>query len=301
LLERVEPCCIVGGSRGSIAAGRGKHPLAEGARPATVAEGARNSATGAGVVHGRRNRRSRWPWLRPHLVHGLPARPGEGRVPARQRLGRRGQGSTHQRISAPDADGWREVLSHGSVSGAGGARPARPASASQRPPTCYPTDLHGKCFNYLSTAHRVATCKLPLGYFHCKGFRHLARDCKQRWKVPPSISSTVGAVPGAIAVVPGAATCGNDGRRRRRRRKRRHRPNGDDTVAATSITTDNLGRSAGAAQATSDYTTCAPTDHTSKPPPSTAALCFLEPDPLALAMCLSTGPPALVVSFDPVL
>jgi hypothetical protein len=70
-------------------------------------------------------------------------------------------------------------------------------------------------------------------------------------------------------------------------------------VAAMSIATDNLGRSAGAAQATPDYTTCAPTDHASKPPPSTAALCFLEPDPLALAMCLSTGPPALVVSFDP--
>jgi hypothetical protein len=81
LLERVEPCCIVEGSRGSIAAGRGKHPLAEGAWPATVAEGARNSATGAGVVHGWRNRRSRRPWMRPHLVHGLPARPVEGRVP----------------------------------------------------------------------------------------------------------------------------------------------------------------------------------------------------------------------------
>jgi hypothetical protein len=146
LLERVEPCCIVGGSRGSIAAGRGKRPLAEGARPATVAEGVCNSATSAVVVHGRRNCRSRRPWLRPHLVHGLPARPVEGRV--------------------PDADGWREVLSHGSVSGAGGARPARPASASQQPPTCYPADLHGKCFNCLSTAHRVATCKLPPGCFH---------------------------------------------------------------------------------------------------------------------------------------
>jgi hypothetical protein len=45
----------------------------------------------------------------------------------------------------------------------------------------------------------------------------------------------------------------------------------------------------------------APTDHTSKPPPSTAVLCFLEPDPLALAKCVGVGPPALVVSFDPML
>jgi hypothetical protein len=45
----------------------------------------------------------------------------------------------------------------------------------------------------------------------------------------------------------------------------------------------------------------APADHASKPPSSTAALCFLEPDPLALAMCVSAGPPALVISFDSML
>jgi hypothetical protein len=39
------------------------------------------------------------------------AGPVEGRIPARQRLGRRGRGSAYQRISAPDVDGWREVLS----------------------------------------------------------------------------------------------------------------------------------------------------------------------------------------------
>jgi hypothetical protein len=38
------------------------------------------------------------------LVHGLPVRPVDGRVPARQRLGRCGQ------VSAPDTDGWREIL-----------------------------------------------------------------------------------------------------------------------------------------------------------------------------------------------
>ena len=74
--------------------------------------------------------------------------------------------SARQRISAPDVDGWREVLSQGSLSGAEGARPARTASTNQRPPTRYPEDLRGKCFNCLSTAHRVATCKLPLRCLH---------------------------------------------------------------------------------------------------------------------------------------
>jgi hypothetical protein len=101
--------------------------------------------------------------------------------------------------------------------------------------------------------------------------------------------------------VPGAATRGDGGRRRRRRRKRRCRPKGDDTATATNVANDDHGRSAGATQATPDYTTSASADHASKPPSSTAALCFLEPDPLALAMCVSAGPPALVISFDSML
>jgi len=39
--------------------------------------------------HGSRRRRRKRSRPRPQLVHGLPARPVEGRVPARQRLGRR--------------------------------------------------------------------------------------------------------------------------------------------------------------------------------------------------------------------
>ena len=57
------------------------------------------------------------------------------------------------------------------LSGARGAHPARTASVNQRPPTHYLADLHGKCFNCLSTAHRVATCKLPPCCLRCKGFR----------------------------------------------------------------------------------------------------------------------------------
>ena len=34
---------------------------------------------------------------------------------------------------------------------------------------------------------------------------------------------------------------------------------------------------------------------------SATILCFLELDPLALALCASVGPPAWVVSFDPML
>ena len=59
--------------------------------------------------------------------------------------------------------------------------------------------------------------------------------------------------------------------RRRRRRSRRSKPAWDVSVGAA------------------DYTDNATT--------SATTLCFLEPDPLVLAMCASTGPPAWVVSF----
>ena len=45
----------------------------------------------------------------------------------------------------------------------------------------------------------------------------------------------------------------------------------------------------------------APANHADKAPTSTAALSFPEPDPVALALCVSAGPPALVISFDPML
>ena len=45
----------------------------------------------------------------------------------------------------------------------------------------------------------------------------------------------------------------------------------------------------------------APIDHADNAATSTTALCFLEPDPLVLALCASAGPPAWVISFDPML
>jgi hypothetical protein len=111
----------------------------------------------------------------------MPARPVEGRIPARQRLGRR-------RVSAPDADGWREILRQQAARPAtaspmppGPARRGRPASC--QPPRQIPAELHGKCLNCLSFAHRVATCKLPQRCLRCKGLRHVARDCKQPRRV----------------------------------------------------------------------------------------------------------------------
>ena len=47
--------------------------------------------------------------------------------------------------------------------------------------------------------------------------------------------------------------------------------------------------------------TGAPADHVDKAPTSTAALRFPEPDPVALALCVSAGPPILVISFDSML
>jgi hypothetical protein len=59
---------------------------------------------------------------RPQLVHGLPVRPMDSRVPARQRFDRCG------RVSAPDTDGWREILPQlgvGSVAASTVPRPSQ--------------------------------------------------------------------------------------------------------------------------------------------------------------------------------
>jgi hypothetical protein len=96
----------------------------------------------------------------------------KGRIPARQRLSHRG------RVSAPNLDGWREILPQ---------QEARPATTSPEP--CrdakqarqtrkVPMELHGRCFNCLSYSHQVATCRLPQRCLRCQGFSHLAWDCK---------------------------------------------------------------------------------------------------------------------------
>ena len=57
LLERAKPRL----TPSNAPTERGKHPLAERARPANVGIGTHNSAIGAGVVHGWRNRRTHQP------------------------------------------------------------------------------------------------------------------------------------------------------------------------------------------------------------------------------------------------
>lgn len=95
--------------------------------------------------------------------------------PAHQCLDRRG------RVSAPNSDGWREILPRQEM------RLAANAEAQK-----IPAELRDRCFNYLSYSHR---CCLR---YH--GFRHLTRNCKrskqavmspakggdQPWNTPPA-------------------------------------------------------------------------------------------------------------------
>jgi hypothetical protein len=69
--------------------------------PRPPPSGAGGAASGRRAASRRGGRRRR---LWPQLVHGIPIRPVEGRVPAHQRLAR------CRRVSAPDSDGWREIL-----------------------------------------------------------------------------------------------------------------------------------------------------------------------------------------------
>jgi hypothetical protein len=71
-----------------------------------------------------------------------------------------------------------------------GVHPACPArSGEHRPSTCFLAELHTKCFSCLSSSHQVVTCRLPPCCLSYRAFRHLARDCKRRWRVPPTSSS----------------------------------------------------------------------------------------------------------------
>jgi len=104
-----------------------------------------------------RQRRGRWRRRRgrprPQLVCGLPMRLVDGRTPARQR--RRG------RISTPDADGWREVLHRQQTGPAATSAVSRTGQLQHLQPRKIPAELHGRCFNCLSSSHRVATCRSP--------------------------------------------------------------------------------------------------------------------------------------------
>jgi hypothetical protein len=108
----------------------------------------------------------------------MPPRLVEGRISAHQRL------DCRQQVFTPDTDGWREILyQHVKRPATASVVPLEPARGGQptshRPPRHIPTDLDDECLNCLSSSHRVPTCKLTQRCLQCKGFRHVARDC--RW------------------------------------------------------------------------------------------------------------------------
>lgn len=65
----------------------------------------------------------------------------------------------------------------------------KPSSPETR--TGIPPELQDRCLNCLSSAHRIATCRLPVRCRRCMGLNHLARDCK-RPRSPSSPSERQG-------------------------------------------------------------------------------------------------------------
>jgi hypothetical protein len=102
--------------------------------------------------------------------------------------------------------------------------------------------------NCLSSAHWVVSCRLPQRYLRCRGFRHIAHDCKRPRHIGPWSSGVARASDhsdGATASAGTTATA-SGGRRRRRRRprkrpRRRERSAGSATApASTSVASDAL-------------------------------------------------------------
>jgi hypothetical protein len=130
--------------------------------------------------------------------------------------------------------------------------------------------------NCLSSAHWVVSCRLPQRYLRCRGFRHIARDCKRPRHIGPWSSGVARASDhsdGATASAGTTATASGGRRRRRRRRSPRKRPRrrersaGSMTApASTSVASDSLP--AGAAHVPPSATVGAPVQ------------CFPEHDPL---------------------
>lgn len=96
------------------------------------------------------------------------------RIPIHQRLGAQVPPRRRRRISPPDSEGWREMLPQQADTPvtAHVTKSRRPRQHSILEP------LRGWCLNCLSFTHRIATCHLLRRCFHCRGFGHLARDCK---------------------------------------------------------------------------------------------------------------------------
>ena len=176
----------------------------------------------------------------------------DGRAPARLRLG------TRRRVSAPNADGWREILPRQDEGSAFASVECHHDSGPCTQAHKIPAHFHGRCFNCLS--HHVVTCRVPRHGLHCRSLGHLTRDCS-RSKAAPNGGSRPrharAATTGPPSERPSVVHQPQMGLRWRRRRR-----HGGKLMAV--ITGD-------------------------KPPASTedatASTCFLEPDPLAATLC----------------
>ena len=83
----------------------------------------------------------------PQLVHGLPARQVDGRVPARQHLGAR------RWVSTPDVDGWQEILPRQEVGPAAASVEPHRGLGLHEQAQKIPAQLHNRCFNCISYSH----------------------------------------------------------------------------------------------------------------------------------------------------
>lgn len=100
------------------------------------------------------------------------------RPPVHDRLGLRMSPRGRRRISPPDAEGWREVLSQSTPENSG-PTPSTGNATSRRRTRKIPEEMRDKCLNCLSRTHRIATCRHLLRCLRCYSYRYFARDCKR--------------------------------------------------------------------------------------------------------------------------
>jgi hypothetical protein len=98
------------------------------------------------------------------MMHGLLAWPVEGRAPARQHLGAR------RRVSAPNTDGWREILPRQEEGHASATAPARARKLKRFPhisaadaSTASPSHTAWRLAGYLGVASAAAVLATSLG------------------------------------------------------------------------------------------------------------------------------------------
>jgi hypothetical protein len=152
-----------------------------------------------------------------------------GTCPPTPRLGARGQ------ISAPNADGWREILPR--LQEGPASAPIEPRRGpGARMLRGFPHSFRDRCFNCLSLLHLVATCWLPPRCLRCRGLSHLAKDYGRSKATPDaddrprharvghrpsSLHAPLGGLPTVDGTTIGVVGGAHGTHRRRRRHRRR--------------------------------------------------------------------------------